>query len=111
MDPAIIGLGLKMLPDVLEKLAQGWGDGDMKDLLGEQAKMFADELQSRKTAGMKYLPEEKGKLFRAKFPEAAEWLDLAMETDEGVSFLILYLRSVQAKLDNPKNNAIQKAPG
>lgn len=110
MSAQLIGLGIGLIPDVLEKIAQGWGGGDMKDLLGEQAGMYADQLMERKREGMKYLPKEKAAMFAQKFPEAMEWLDLAMETDEGISFLILFLRSVQAKLDDPKNNQIKAPP-
>lgn len=110
MSAQLIGLGIGLIPDVIDKIARGWGGGDEKDLLGEQAGMFADQLVERKNEGMKYLPKEKAVKFREKFPDAAEWLDMAMESDEGISFLILFLRSVQMRLDNPKTNQIKAVP-
>lgn len=109
MDPlsAAIGLGLKIGPDILEKLALSLGGGDVKDMIGEQAGAYGKALMEKRDS-TRYLPDDKMARFREKFPDAAEWLDLALERDESVSFLALFLLSVQKRFDNPKNNGVSK---
>lgn len=100
---AAIGLGLKIGPEILEKLALSLGGGDVKDMIGEQAGAYGKALMEKREV-TRYLPDDKMAMFKAKFPEASEWLDLALERDESISFLALFLLSVEKRFDNPKNN-------
>lgn len=108
MDPtlvaAAIGLGLKVGPGLLEKMASGLGGGDVKDMIGEQAGAYKVELMKRREEGATFLPAHKFAAFREKFPEPAAWLDLAMEQDESITFLAVFLAAVEKRFDDPKNN-------
>lgn len=96
-----LGVGLTIGKALIQTIAAGWGGGGIKNHIGEQAGAYAEILESRLDEGVSHLPERKAAIFREKFPEAAEFLEIAMERDEGLTYLVVFLRMVEARFDKP----------